>query len=229
MDRKRGAVHGPVALHDVAVVVDQDQIRDADLREVHAERVDPEVVQPLGVAGGDVPRTALVEAAAREEPERGREPLLAVQPLVAGGCERWPSERFDVRHARQGNPAGQAGVLAPLRPHASHGSLAAPSWLRCVRTLHMAPSLRRPGSAASARFQPSKYVISSTGRRRAGLKSSPLVYATGMSAACVTVSGMPSSRLASCSYARCRVVNTEPSPRLRSASWKFHTAGRIDP
>ena len=52
-----------------------------DQLEVHAERVDPEVVGPLGVAGGDVAGHALVEAEPPEDPERRGEALLAVQAL----------------------------------------------------------------------------------------------------------------------------------------------------
>ena len=61
VDRERGPF--PRApLDDVALVVDEDQVGDPDVREVHAERVDPEVVEPLRVAGGDVPGDAFVEA-----------------------------------------------------------------------------------------------------------------------------------------------------------------------
>ena len=59
VDDERGLVHRPVALDDLAVVVDEDQVLDPDLLEVHAERVHPEVVEPLGIAGGDVPGDAL--------------------------------------------------------------------------------------------------------------------------------------------------------------------------
>src|SRR5207302_1841222 len=45
----------------------------------------------------------------------------------------------------------------------------------------------------------------------------------------VRLSGIPSSSAASFSYTRCKVVHAEPRPRLRSASMKFHAAGRIDP
>ena len=46
-----------------------------------------------------------------------------------------------------------------------------------------------------------------------------------MSAVWTTPSGIPSSSAASAANGRCSVVNAEPSPRLRSASWKLHTAG----
>lgn len=41
VDGERGRVDGFVADHDVAVLVDQDQVRHADLREVLRERVEP--------------------------------------------------------------------------------------------------------------------------------------------------------------------------------------------
>ena len=44
-----------------------------------AERVDPEVVEPLGVTRRDVVRHALVEPEPPKDTERRREPLLAVQ------------------------------------------------------------------------------------------------------------------------------------------------------
>ena len=87
VDRERGAVHHRVALDDLAGVVDADQVGDADVLEVHPERVDPEVVEVLGVAHGDVAGDALVEAELAEQPERRREPLLAVQALLLDRVE----------------------------------------------------------------------------------------------------------------------------------------------
>ena len=58
------------------------------------ERVDPEVVGVLGVAGGDVAGHALVEAELAEEPERGGEALLAVQALVLDGRAARERERL---------------------------------------------------------------------------------------------------------------------------------------
>jgi len=46
---------------------------------VHAERIDPEMIEVLGVTGGDVPRDAFIESEAREQAEGGGEALLAVQ------------------------------------------------------------------------------------------------------------------------------------------------------
>ena len=70
-----------VAFDHLAVVVDEHEVGHRDLPEVHRERVDPEVVEQLGVAGGDVAGDALVEPEPREQAERGREALLAVQAL----------------------------------------------------------------------------------------------------------------------------------------------------
>ena len=69
----------------------------------------------------------------------------------------------------------------------------------------------------------------SGGGRSAGLKSKPIVCATGNIATCVTPSGMPSSSAAARSFDRWAVVHTVPSPRERSARTKLHAAGRIDP
>jgi hypothetical protein len=47
---------------DPAVVAHEQQVADPDVPEVHTERVDPEMVGQLGVAGGDVSEYALAEA-----------------------------------------------------------------------------------------------------------------------------------------------------------------------
>jgi hypothetical protein len=66
VDGEGRGVDGLVALNDVAGVVDEDQMRDADLREVARQRIQPEVVGADGVADGDVAGDALVEAAVGE-------------------------------------------------------------------------------------------------------------------------------------------------------------------
>ena len=85
---KAAALTRPGALDDLALVVDQEQVAHPDLLEAHAERVHPEVVGQLGVAGGDVAGDALVEAEVAEEPEAGRQALLAVAALVLDRLER---------------------------------------------------------------------------------------------------------------------------------------------
>lgn len=54
---------------------------------MHAERIDPEPVGTLGVARGDVPRHALVEAESGEQPERSGEARFAMPPLFFHGGE----------------------------------------------------------------------------------------------------------------------------------------------
>jgi hypothetical protein len=76
-------------LDDLAGMADQHQVRDLDPREVHAERIDPEVVGQFRIAGGDVAGPAHVEAVAAEQAIRRGQPLLAIEPLLlVGGLAR---------------------------------------------------------------------------------------------------------------------------------------------
>src|SRR5207248_409079 len=69
---------------------DQHQIGCPDVSEMHAERIDPEMLGMLRIAGGDVPGNTLIESEPREEPESGCHPLLAMQPFLrAAGEFRW--------------------------------------------------------------------------------------------------------------------------------------------
>src|SRR5665213_989154 len=77
-----------VPVHDLALVVDQDQVRGPDMAEVHTERIDPEMVGSFGVACRDVAGHPLVEAELREEAEGGGQALLAVDALCGGIVER---------------------------------------------------------------------------------------------------------------------------------------------
>ena len=82
MDDEGGQVERPGALDHLALVIDQQEVLDADLPEAHAERVHPEVVGELGVARGDVAGRALAEAEPAEQAEGGGEPLLAVAAFL---------------------------------------------------------------------------------------------------------------------------------------------------
>ena len=84
---KAARLTGALPSTTVARVVDADQVGDADVLEVHPERVDPEAVGVLGVADGDVTGDALVEAELAEQAERRGEPLLAVQALGLDGSK----------------------------------------------------------------------------------------------------------------------------------------------
>ena len=96
MDGEGRQVHGPGAVDHLALVVHQDEVLDADHLEVHAERVDPEVVEELGIPGGDVAGDALVEPEVPEEPEGGGQALLAVPALVLDVVERRERHRNTV-------------------------------------------------------------------------------------------------------------------------------------
>ena len=87
VDGERRRVHRPVALDDVALAVDEDEIGRPDLAEAHAERVDPEPIGVLGIAAGQVAGDALVEPEAVEQPERRGHALLQVHALLVGRLE----------------------------------------------------------------------------------------------------------------------------------------------
>ena len=94
-------VHRQASLDDLAVCVDEQQVGHFDLAEADAERVHPEVVVVLRVAGGDVARHPLVEPELGEETEPGGQPLLAVQALLV--------DRGEI--GQRGELAGEHGDL----------------------------------------------------------------------------------------------------------------------
>ena len=81
VDGERRAVHGSVPDDDVTRVVHAQQFRHRDLREGHAEGVDPEEIRVPRIPRRDVARHALVEAEPAEETEPRGESLLAVLAL----------------------------------------------------------------------------------------------------------------------------------------------------
>src|SRR5262245_56412763 len=89
VDRERRPGQRPVALHDLAATVDEEEILHADLLEAHPKRIDPEVVEKLGIARRDVARDPLIESELAEQAEGGGETLPAVPPLVVDRVERW--------------------------------------------------------------------------------------------------------------------------------------------
>ena len=82
MNRKRRAIQRMLAFDHFAFRVHQHQVGNANLAEVHAKRIYPEMIQPLRIARGDVPGDALVETKFREQPERSSEALFAMPPLL---------------------------------------------------------------------------------------------------------------------------------------------------
>src|SRR5258708_34871748 len=65
--------------------VHQHQVRNPNLAEVHAKRIDPKMIRPLRVARGDVPGHAFVEAEFRKQPERRGQALFAVPAFFFQG------------------------------------------------------------------------------------------------------------------------------------------------
>src|SRR5277367_3588401 len=76
-----------VALHHLALLADEDQVRNANMRKMHAERIDPEVVEQLRIARRDVPGNPFAEGKLREKAEGRCQALLAVQAFLCDGCE----------------------------------------------------------------------------------------------------------------------------------------------
>ncbi len=87
------------ALDDLAVGVGEDQVAHGDVFEGHPERIDPEAVAVLRVAGGDVPRDTVLEAEPPEDPQGAREPFLAVPAFLVDR----------VVHRRHGEPEPVGG------------------------------------------------------------------------------------------------------------------------
>ena len=116
VDGEGGAVDRPVALDDLALVVEQHQVADPDVGEGLAERVDPEVVGQLRVAGGDVPGDALLVAEVGEEPEGGGQALLAVEALLLHGLEDGRVGKAELGHSPEFRPDGPGGQQSRRSP-----------------------------------------------------------------------------------------------------------------
>jgi hypothetical protein len=77
-----GRVDRLVPDHDLPLRADQLQVGDPYPAERHRERVDPEVIGQLRVAGADMAGGAEVVTELGKHPERGRQLLLTVQALI---------------------------------------------------------------------------------------------------------------------------------------------------
>src|SRR3984893_4073806 len=87
MDREGRSIHRVFSFHDLALMIHKNQIPGANLAEMHADRIDPEMIEFFGIAGGDMSRDAFVEPKTREKPEGSGEHSLAVQSLFCRGGE----------------------------------------------------------------------------------------------------------------------------------------------
>ena len=95
MDRERSGIDRLIPLDHLALLINQDQVRNPNLSEVEAKGIDPETFRVFGVADGDMAGNALVKTEPGEQAERGGEPLLAVAALfLEGGKSRGRREVF---------------------------------------------------------------------------------------------------------------------------------------
>jgi hypothetical protein len=115
VDGESGEIDFRAAFDDIASVIYENEIGSANLAEVHAKGIDPEMIEPLGIAGGDVAGDAFIEAEAREEAKRGGEALFAMAALFGGRCK-------DGR-ARNAVDEGTVGRRSAGRGWLRHGNL----------------------------------------------------------------------------------------------------------
>src|SRR5882757_6194119 len=84
MDVEAGQVDQALTFDKPPVLVDQQEVRDADVLERHSERVDPEAVRVDRIAGRDVPARTLPEAELPEQAEGRRQLALAAEAVLLG-------------------------------------------------------------------------------------------------------------------------------------------------
>src|SRR5438874_2306202 len=82
MNCESGDIDGTLPVHDLAAMIHENEIRDANLAEMHPKRIDPEMFRPFRIAGRDVAGNAFIVSEFREQPERRSEPLLAMAPFL---------------------------------------------------------------------------------------------------------------------------------------------------
>src|SRR6267142_2589622 len=100
MYRKRRAIQRMLAFHYFAFRVDQHQIRNANLAEVHAKRIHPEMIRPLRIARRDVPGNAFVETKFREQAKRSRQPLFTMPAFLFNTGELGRSGKTRILYRR---------------------------------------------------------------------------------------------------------------------------------
>jgi hypothetical protein len=67
MNRERRSIYRMLALDDLAMMVHQNQVRRADLPEVHPERIHPKMVPSFRIACGDVPGYSFIKSKTRKQ------------------------------------------------------------------------------------------------------------------------------------------------------------------
>src|SRR5258708_8899549 len=90
VNRECRSIYRAVALDDLAAMVHQNQVRRADLAEMHPERIYPEMVQPFRVAGRDVAGHSFIKCETRKQAKCGGKHALVMQTLLGRrGKFRW--------------------------------------------------------------------------------------------------------------------------------------------
>ena len=87
VDHECGEIERPTAFDDRALVIDEEQILDPDLSEIHSKGIDPEVVEKFRVAGCDVAGRPFAEAELPEETKGCCQSLFAMAPFLLDGLE----------------------------------------------------------------------------------------------------------------------------------------------
>ena len=88
MDRERGSVHRVLAFDNFPALVHQNQVRDADVTEMHTEGIDPEMFRSFRIARGNVPGHTFVKTELGKKTEGRGQALFAVSSFLFHGCER---------------------------------------------------------------------------------------------------------------------------------------------
>src|SRR5712692_3126001 len=105
-----GEIDFRAAFDDSASVIHKNKVGNANLAEVHAKGIHPEMIEPLGIACGDVAGDAFIKAEAREETKSGGEALFAMAALF-GGSRKDGRARNAVHEGAVGQRSGGRGWL----------------------------------------------------------------------------------------------------------------------
>src|SRR5579864_3908345 len=115
MNGEGGLIHRTLADHDLALAVDEQQVRYAYPRKVSAKGIDPEMIGPFGVARGNVASEALCKAMAGKEAKRAGQPFLT---MTAFFCQRPDREGVIEPELARGRLAkGEGGCIGESGAH----------------------------------------------------------------------------------------------------------------
>src|SRR5437764_1291769 len=95
VDCKCRSIDWHIAINDLALMVNQNQIRYANMAEVHAKGIYPEMVRALRVSCRDMSSDTFIKAESRKETKGGCKPLFTVRPLLCGISKRGDFGHFE--------------------------------------------------------------------------------------------------------------------------------------